>query len=422
MKEALKEARKAYKKDEVPVGAVIVKDGEIIARAHNVKEQKKDTTKHAEIIAIQKASKKLESWRLENCTMYVTLEPCAMCTGAMIQARLKKVVIGTMDEKTGACGSVLNLLEDYKFNHVVEIEKGVMETECKKILQQFFKELREKTGAGMMDCKKVLTETDGDLEKAAELLREKGITKAAKKSGRVAAEGMVEAYISEDEKVGAIVEVNSETDFVAKNEEFRTFVMDVAKQIVKNNPESVEALLAEPAMFEEGKTVNEALIGKIATIGENISIRRFARFETTDGLIEKYIHGDGKIAVLVNMTSGTKELAKDVCMQIAAARPEFIDRDQVPAERVEKEKEILKIQTMNEGKPEAIAEKIVLGRINKFYQEICLVDQEFVKDPSKKVSDILKDSKVLEFARFETGEGIEKKEENFAEEVMKQLK
>ena len=284
------------------------------------------------------------------------------------------------------------------------------------------KELREKTGAGMMDCKKVLTETDGDLEKAAELLREKGITKAAKKSGRVAAEGMVEAYISEDEKVGAIVEVNSETDFVAKNEEFRTFVMDVSKQIVKNNPESVEALLAEPAMFEEGKTVNEALIGKIATIGENISIRRFARFETTDGLIEKYIHGDGKIAVLVNMTSGTKELAKDVCMQIAAARPEFIDRDQVPAERVEKEKEILKIQTMNEGKPEAIAEKIVLGRINKFYQEICLVDQEFVKDPSKKVSDILKDSKVLEFARFETGEGIEKKEENFAEEVMKQLK
>ena len=283
------------------------------------------------------------------------------------------------------------------------------------------KELREKTGAGMMDCKKVLTETDGDLEKAAELLREKGITKAAKKSGRVAAEGMVEAYISEDEKVGAIVEVNSETDFVAKNEEFRTFVMDVAKQIVKNNPESVEALLAEPAMFEEGKTVNEALIGKIATIGENISIRRFARFETTDGLIEKYIHGDGKIAVLVNMTSGTKELAKDVCMQIAAARHEFVNREQVPAERLEKEKEILKAQTMNEGKPEAIAEKIVMGRINKFYEEICLVDQEFVKDPSMKVSQVLKDASVVEFARFEKGEGIEKKEENFAEEVMKQL-
>ncbi len=283
------------------------------------------------------------------------------------------------------------------------------------------KELREKTGAGMMDCKKVLTETDGDLEKAAELLREKGITKAAKKSGRVAAEGMVEAYISEDGKVGAIVEVNSETDFVAKNEEFRKFVTDVAEQIVKNNPANVEELLAEPAIFEEGKTVKEALIGKIATIGENISIRRFARFETSDGLIEKYIHGDGKIAVLVNMTSGSKELAKDICMQIAAARPEFVNREQVPAERVEKEKEILKIQTMNEGKPEAIAEKIVLGRINKFYEEICLVDQEFVKEPSKKVSEILKDSKVIEFARFETGEGIEKKEENFAEEVMKQL-
>ena len=144
MKEALKEAKKAYNKLEVPVGAVIVKDGQVIARAHNLKETKLDTTNHAEILAIQKASKKLESWRLENCTMYVTLEPCAMCTGAMIQARLKKVVIGTMDEKTGACGSVLNLLEDYKFNHVVEIEKGVMETECKKILQQFFKELREK--------------------------------------------------------------------------------------------------------------------------------------------------------------------------------------------------------------------------------------------------------------------------------------
>ena len=284
------------------------------------------------------------------------------------------------------------------------------------------KELREMTGAGMMDCKKALTNTDGDMDAAVEFLRENGLAKAAKKAGRIAAEGLVAVAVSEDAKEAAIVEVNSETDFVAKNEEFRTFVMDVAKQIVKNNPESVEALLAEPAMFEEGKTVNEALIGKIATIGENISIRRFARFETTDGLIEKYIHGDGKIAVLVNMTSGTKELAKDVCMQIAAARPEFIDRDQVPAERVEKEKEILKIQTMNEGKPEAIAEKIVLGRINKFYQEICLVDQEFVKDPSKKVSDILKDSKVLEFARFETGEGIEKKEENFAEEVMKQLK
>ena len=285
------------------------------------------------------------------------------------------------------------------------------------------KELREKTGAGMMDCKKVLTETDGDMEKAIELLRERGIAKAAKKSGRVAAEGLVEAYISDDGKVGAIVEVNSETDFVAKNEEFKTFVMDVAKQVVEKNPKDVEELLNQEAIFETGKTVNEALIGKIATIGENLSIRRFARFESK-GLIEKYIHGDGKIAVLVNMTKGDKELAKDLCMQIAAARPEFVTREEVPQERVDKEMEILKVQAMNEGKPEQIAEKIVQGRVGKFYEEICLVDQVFVKDSSMKVSELLKqkDAEIVEFARFEKGEGIEKKEENFAEEVMNQLK
>ena len=285
------------------------------------------------------------------------------------------------------------------------------------------KELREKTGAGMMDCKKVLTETDGDMEKAIELLRERGIAKAAKKSGRVAAEGLVESYISEDGKIGAVVEVNSETDFVAKNEEFKTFVMNVAKQIVETNPKTVEELLAQEAKFEAGKTVNEALVGKIATIGENLSIRRFARFESK-GLLEKYIHGDGKIAVLINMTAGNKELAKDLCMQIAAARPEFVKREEVPQERIDKEMEILKVQAMNEGKPEQIAEKIVQGRVGKFYEEICLVDQVFVKDSSKKVSDLLKENnaEVVEFARFEKGEGIEKKEENFAEEVMNQLK
>ena len=285
------------------------------------------------------------------------------------------------------------------------------------------KELREKTGAGMMDCKKVLTETDGDMEKAIELLRERGIAKAAKKSGRVAAEGLVDCYISEDGKVGAIVEINSETDFVAKNEEFKEFVANVAKQVVEKAPKDVEELLNQEAIFEAGKTVNEALIGKIATIGENLSIRRFARFESK-GLLEKYIHGDGKIAVLINMAKGDKELAKDLCMQIAAARPEFLNEESVPAERVEKEKEILKVQTMNEGKPEAIAEKIVQGRIGKFFEEICLVDQVFVKDSSMKVSELLKqkDGEVVEFARFEKGEGIEKKEENFAEEVMKQLK
>ena len=275
----------------------------------------------------------------------------------------------------------------------------------------------------MMDCKKVLTETDGDMEKAIELLRERGIAKAAKKSGRVAAEGLVEAYISEDGKVGAIVEVNSETDFVAKNEEFKTFVKNVAKQVVEKNPKDVEDLLNQEATFEAGKTVNEALVGKIATIGENLSIRRFARFES-NGLLESYIHGDGKIAVLINMAKGDKEVAKDLCMQIAAARPEYLNEQSVPAERVEKEKEILKVQTMNEGKPEAIAEKIVQGRIRKFFEEICLVDQIFVKDSNMKVSELLKqkDAEVVEFARFEKGEGIEKKEENFAEEVMNQLK
>ena len=284
------------------------------------------------------------------------------------------------------------------------------------------KDLREKTGAGMMDCKKVLTETDGDMEKAIELLRERGIAKAAKKSGRVAAEGLVEAYVSEDGKVGAVVEVNAETDFVAKNEEFKTFVANVAKQVAEKNPKDVEELLAQDSIEEPGKTVNEVLVGKIATIGENMNIRRFARFES-EGLVEKYIHGDGKIAVLVNMKSGDKEVAKDVCMQIAAARPEYLNEASVPAERLEKEKEILKAQTMNEGKPEAIAEKIVLGRIGKFYSEICLVDKEFVKYTSKKVSQLLKEhnAEVTEFARFEKGEGIEKKEENFAEEVMKQL-
>ena len=285
------------------------------------------------------------------------------------------------------------------------------------------KELREKTGAGMMDCKKVLTETDGDMEKAIELLRERGIAKAAKKSGRVAAEGLVEAVVSEDGKSGAVIEVNSETDFVAKNEEFKTFVENVANQVLKTNPKDVEELLAQPAMFEEGKTVQEALVGKIATIGENLSIRRFVRFES-EGLVEKYIHGDGKIAVLVNMKKGDSIVAKDICMQIAAARPEYVRREEVPEERVAKEMEILKVQTMNEGKPEAIAEKIVQGRIGKFYEEICLVDQAFVKDPNMKISELLKqkDAEVAEFARFEKGEGIEKKEENFAEEVMKQIK
>ncbi len=285
------------------------------------------------------------------------------------------------------------------------------------------KDLREKTGAGMMDCKKVLTETDGDMEKAIELLRERGIAKAAKKSDRIAAEGIVAAYVSEDGKVGAVVEVNSETDFVAKNEEFKTFVEDVAEQIAKENPADVEELLEQTSIKDSNKTVKEVLTDKIAKIGENMTIRRFERFES-NGLVEKYIHGDGKIGVLVDIENGDAELAKDICMQIAAAKPEFLDREAVPQERLDKEMEILKAQAMNEGKPEAIAEKIVQGRVGKFYSEICLVEQEFVKNPDLKVKELLssKNAKINRFARFEKGEGIEKKEENFAEEVMKQIK
>ena len=285
------------------------------------------------------------------------------------------------------------------------------------------KDLREKTGAGMMDCKKVLTETDGDMEKAIELLRERGIAKAAKKSDRIAAEGIVAAYVSEDGKVGAVVEVNSEKDFVAKNEEFKTFVEDVAEQIAKENPADVEELLEQTSIKDSNKTVKEVLTDKIAKIGENMTIRRFERFES-NGLVEKYIHGDGKIGVLVDIENGDAELAKDICMQIAAAKPEFLDREAVPQERLDKEMEILKAQAMNEGKPEAIAEKIVQGRVGKFYSEICLVEQEFVKNPDLKVKELLssKNAKINRFARFEKGEGIEKKEENFAEEVMKQIK
>ena len=283
------------------------------------------------------------------------------------------------------------------------------------------KELREKTGAGMMDCKKVLTETDGDMEKAAELLRERGIAKAAKKSGRIAAEGLVAVYVSDDKKVGSIVEVNAETDFVAKNEEFKEFVTTVSKIIAESNPADVEALLNTKYIGTE-KTVSEVLTEKIATIGEHMNIRRFERYEST-GLVEGYVHGDGRIAVLVDFENGESALAKDICMQITAANPEFLNREEVTEKKKKKEMEILKAQAMNEGKPAEIAEKMVLGRIGKFYSEICLLDQVFVKDSSVKVGDLIssKGAKLNRFVRFEKGEGIEKAEENFAEEVMKQL-
>ena len=291
------------------------------------------------------------------------------------------------------------------------------------ITAQQVKSLREKTGAGMMDCKKVLTETNGDMDKAIELLRERGIAKAAKKSDRVAAEGIVAACVSDDKKVGAVVEVNAETDFVAKNDEFKSFVSDVVKQIVEKNPKDVEELLSQKSITENDKTVSEVLTNKIATIGENISIRRFKRFES-DGMVESYIHGDGKIGVLVNMKNPDPELGKDICMQIAAAKPEYLDEANVPKEVVDKETEIMKAQVINEGKPENIADKIVQGKLKKFYSEVCLLDQEFVKDSDIKVRKLLenKNNDVTEFVRFEKGEGIEKKEENFAEEVMKQIK
>jgi elongation factor Ts len=290
------------------------------------------------------------------------------------------------------------------------------------ITAELVKQLREKTGAGMMDCKKVLTETDGDMEKAAELLRERGIAKAAKKSSRVAAEGLVATYVSDDKKVGSAVEVNAETDFVAKNDEFRNFVADIAKQVATKNPSTVEDLLNQKYL-DTDSTVQEVLTNKIATIGENMSIRRFTRYES-EGLIETYTHGDGKIGVMVDFPQGTSEVAKDVCMQIAAAKPEYLNESEVPADVVNHEMEILKAQAMNEGKPAEIAEKMVKGRIGKFYAEICLINQAFVKNPDIKISELLKqnNAEIKRFVRFEKGEGLQKREENFAEEVAKQMK
>ena len=291
-----------------------------------------------------------------------------------------------------------------------------------EIKAQQVKALREKTGAGMMDCKKALVETNGDEEKAIDLLREKGILKAAKKSDRIAAEGLVDIYISDDKKVGAIIEVNSETDFVARNEEFKTFVKDLVKQVADENPADVEALLNSESAVEKGKLIKDVLTEKIATIGENLSIRRFERYET-DGVLGQYIHMGGTIGVLVDTDSASEEVGEDICMQITAEKPEFIDEKDVPEDRVNKEKEVLKAQVVNEGKTEAIAEKIVNGRIGKFFGEICLLDQPFVKNPDIKVKEMLAQNKVTvnRFVRFEKGEGLQKREENFAEEVAKQI-
>ena len=293
---------------------------------------------------------------------------------------------------------------------------------------QDVKELREITGCGMMDCKKALTETDGDKDKAIEFLREKGLATAAKKSGRIAAEGIVKAYISDDKKVGVLVEVNSETDFVAKNDEFLSFVSKVAEIIAEKNPADVEAL--KEVSFDGAQTVGETLTALIAKIGENMNIRRFQRVE---GNVCSYVHGGGRIGVLVEAEGSLAdeaayEAARDVAMQVAAINPLYLSKDTVPAADVEKEKNIIiaqiKEDPKNANKPDNIIEKMVGGKINKFYEQNCLLQQEFVKDGDFKVEAYLssKGVKLVNYTRFEKGEGIEKREDNFAEEVANMIK
>lgn len=283
--------------------------------------------------------------------------------------------------------------------------------------------LRERTGAGMMDCKKALTECNGDAEKAIDFLREKGLAAAAKKAGRIAAEGIVGSYMTDDRKVGVIVEVNCETDFVAKTDDFKAFVATIAKQIAVKNPATVEELMEQTLVDDPAKTVNMLLNEAVAKIGEKISIRRFHRAE---GVVDTYVHLGGKIGVLVDVEGeAVAEKLHDVAMQIAAAKPNCISRDDVNQADVEKEKEILRAQALNEPKPkpEAIIEKMVNGRIEKYYKEVCLMEQPFVKDQDQSVGQMVGGAfKVLSFTRFEMGEGLQKREDNFAEEVMSQTK
>ncbi|RAK11115.1 translation elongation factor Ts (EF-Ts) [Halanaerobium saccharolyticum] len=284
------------------------------------------------------------------------------------------------------------------------------------------KELRSRTGAGVLDCKKALNKVDGDIEAAVEHLREKGMAAAAKKAGRVAAEGLVSLNISDDRKKGVLVEVNSETDFVAKNDNFRSLVSDISEHLMQSEAEDVETVENEVWFKDEKETVSDVIKAAIANIGENINLRRFKRVET-DGYLFGYIHMGGKIGVLVEFanefTEEKAQAAKDVAMHIAAINPEFLDRDSVDSESIEKEKKIYKEQMLNEGKPEHILDQIVEGKINKYYTQVCLLEQPFVRDDDKTVAEILaeNDMEVKQFTRFEIGEGIEKKEEDFAAEV-----
>lgn len=302
------------------------------------------------------------------------------------------------------------------------------------------KELREMTGAGMMDCKKALTATDGDMDKAVEFLREKGLATAQKKASRIAAEGLCKTLVTEDGKKAVVVEVNAETDFVAKNEKFQNYVAEVAAQALDTTAADVDAFLAEPWKADTSKTVNEALAAQIAVIGENMNIRRFAQVKEDDGFVASYIHMGGKIGVLVDVVTDVvndaiKEMAKNVAMQIAALKPLYTNSSEISEEYIAHEKEILLAQIMNDPKesqkPEKVIQGMINGRINKELKEICLLDQVYVKaedgkqSVSKYVQEVAKANganiTIKGFVRYETGEGIEKKEENFAEEVAKQM-
>ncbi|MCL2351098.1 MAG: translation elongation factor Ts [Firmicutes bacterium] len=299
------------------------------------------------------------------------------------------------------------------------------------------KELRERTGAGMTDCKNALVEADGDFDRAIDILREKGLSAAAKKAGRIASEGVVTALITPDNGVGVIVEVNSETDFVAKNQEFQNFVADVLAQAAASDAKSMDEFHVEKWIADPSVTVKEALTHKISVIGEKLDIRRFDKFvRTGNGALVSYIHGGGRVAVLLEMRSevvndALVEAGKNVCMQIAAMSPQFVHRNEIPEEFLAKEKEILTQQALNEDnpKPRNIIEKMIAGRLEKNLRELCLLDQEYVRDSELTVGKYLEGIgkeigsaiTVTRFMRYETGEGLEKKANNFAEEVSRQL-
>ncbi|HHW5192966.1 TPA: translation elongation factor Ts [Staphylococcus aureus] len=290
------------------------------------------------------------------------------------------------------------------------------------ISAKLVKELREKTGAGMMDCKKALTETDGDIDKAIDYLREKGIAKAAKKADRIAAEGLVHVETKGNDAV--IVEINSETDFVARNEGFQELVKEIANQVLDTKAETVEALME--TTLPNGKSVDERIKEAISTIGEKLSVRRLAiRTKTDNDAFGAYLHMGGRIGVLTVVEGSTdEEAARDVAMHIAAINPKYVSSEQVSEEEINHEREVLKQQALNEGKPENIVEKMVEGRLRKYLQEICAVDQDFVKNPDVTVEAFLKTKggKLVDFVRYEVGEGMEKREENFADEVKGQMK